>query len=92
MPDIDAKLISQAAYARHRGCTRQAVRQAVAGKRITTFGPDKQIDATLADAQWQRNTRARTSSKAPPPGPVADDDHDDHAAGGVSYHGWRTRR
>lgn len=30
--------------------------------RIKTFGPEKLIDAELADAQWARNTRARVRS------------------------------
>jgi hypothetical protein len=51
--------MKQAEYARHRDCSREAVRNAVASGRITTFGPDKLIDPTLADAQWQRNTRVR---------------------------------
>ncbi len=92
MSKVDSKLITQAEYSRHRGCSREAVRQAVESERITTFGPEKLIDATLADAQWQRNTRARASTKASPAAPVAADDHDDHAAGGGSYHDWRTRR
>jgi hypothetical protein len=88
MPQGD-KLLTQAEYSRHRGCSREAVRKAVDAGRITAFGPDKLIDATLADAQWQRNTRARASTKAPPAAPVAGDDH---AGAGGSYHDWRTRR
>lgn len=61
----DAKLLTQAQYARSRrarelpGGTREAVRKAVDQGRITAFGPDKLIDLALADSQWQRNTRAR---------------------------------
>ena len=91
----DAKLLTQAEYARHRGCSREAVRKAVEAGRITPFGPDKLIDATLADAQWQRNTRARASSRVPPPAVEAADDHSDHsdhAGTGGSYHEWRRRR
>jgi len=51
--------MTQAEYSRHRDCSREAVRKAVDSGRITTFGPDKLIDATLADAHWARNTRAR---------------------------------
>ena len=59
----DNKLMTQAEYARHRCCSREAVRKAVVGERITTFGPDKLVDADLADAQWLRNTRARASGR-----------------------------
>lgn len=51
--------MTQAEYSRHRNCSREAVRKAVDAGRITTFGPDKLIDAELADAHWARNTRAR---------------------------------
>ena len=68
MSSVNPKLITQAEYSRHRGCSRPAVLRAVQAGRITVFGLDKLIDATLADAQWARNTRARVSSKpaAPP--------------------------
>jgi len=62
MTQLDTTLLKQAEYARHRHCSREAVRNAVASGRITTFGPDKLIDPELADAQWQRNTRARVRS------------------------------
>lgn len=62
MAQVDTKLMTQAEYSRHRDCSREAVRKAVEAGRITTFGPDKLIDAQLADAQWQRNTRARVDS------------------------------
>ena len=52
-------MMTQAEYSRHRDCSREAVRKAVDAGRIKTFGPDKLIDAELADAQWARNTRAR---------------------------------
>ncbi len=88
MPDIDSRLLTQAAYARHRGCSRQAVLQAVAAQRITTFGPDKLIDPELADAQWQRNTRARAQASDPAAG---ESPPSDGAAAGT-YRDWRTRR
>jgi len=95
MPQGDNKLMTQAEYARHRGCSREAVRKAVAGERIKTFGPDKQVDADLADLQWQRNTRARASNgpataghgAAGAAGSQADDEGD-----GGSYNDWRVRR
>ena len=62
MTQPDTTLLKQAEYARHRHCSREAVRNAVASGRITTFGPDKLIDPELADAQWQRNTRVRVRS------------------------------
>lgn len=62
---VDTKLMTQADYARHRGCSREAVRKAVDSGRITTFGPDKLIDRDLADVQWKRNTRARVDSGSP---------------------------
>jgi phage terminase Nu1 subunit (DNA packaging protein) len=56
---VDTRMMTQAEYSRHRDCSREAVRKAVDAGRIKTFGPDKLIDAELADAQWARNTRAR---------------------------------
>jgi hypothetical protein len=44
-----------AAYARHRGCSRQAVYKALETGRITR-GPDGSIDPAKADAQWLANT------------------------------------
>ena len=59
MTQPDTNLLKRAEYARHRNCSREAVGNAVASGRITTFGPDKLIDPVLADAQWKRNTRVR---------------------------------
>lgn len=70
MATRDTKLLTQAEYARSRaarglpGGTREAVRKAVDQGRISAFGPDKLIDQELADAQWERNTRARVSPQA----------------------------
>lgn len=64
--------MTQAEYARHRGCSREAVRKAIESGRITTFGPEKLIDAVLADAQWQRNTRPRAPGVAPSSAGAAD--------------------
>ncbi len=64
------KLLTQAEYARHRdaqgmsGGTRQAVARAVEAERISTIGPDKLIDPQVADIQWERNSRARASTRA----------------------------
>jgi len=63
------KLMTQAEYARHReaqgmsGGTRQAVARAVEAERISTIGPDKLIDPQVADIQWERNSRARASTR-----------------------------
>jgi hypothetical protein len=70
MPKSDPNLLTQAEYARSRkarelpGGSREAVRKAVEEKRISVFGPDKLIDAHLADSQWERNTRARVGQAA----------------------------
>ncbi|KQT10977.1 hypothetical protein [Ramlibacter sp. Leaf400] len=70
MAKSDPKLLTQAEYARSRkerglpGGSREAVRKAVEEGRISAFGPDKLIDRELADAQWERNTRARLSPEA----------------------------
>lgn len=70
MANRDPKLLTQAAYARHReerglpGGTREAVRKAIAAGDVSAFGPDKLIDPELADQQWARNRRARISPQA----------------------------
>lgn len=61
--------MTQAEYARHReglglsGATRQAVARAVESGRISTIGDDKLIDPAVADIQWERNSRARASTR-----------------------------
>lgn len=69
----DTELITQAAYARRRGCSREAVRRQVDAKHIDAFGPDKLICPKLADAQWAERVRARADSQraAPEPPPAA---------------------
>ena len=93
MARADTKLLTQAEYARHRDCSREAVRKAVVAGRITTFGPDKLIDPGLADAQWARNTRVRISETsaptAAPPVAVIVANEVDHAQ---SYEDARRRR
>ena len=70
------QLISQAEYAKRRGCSQVAVHKAVKAKRITLI--EGMIDPIVADMQWQQNTRARASSKpqasAPQDKPEADSD------------------
>lgn len=66
-------LLTQAAYARHRGCSKVAVGKAVAAGRISLV--NGLIDPTVADIQWQANSRARASSSQPeqlPLGAVSD--------------------
>ena len=55
-------IMSQRAYARHRGCAISTVQEAIATNRIQTL-PDGQIDSDVADGEWARNTR-----QAVPPG------------------------
>jgi hypothetical protein len=50
-------MMSQRQYAAHRGVARSAVQRAINEGRIST-APDGQIDADLADAEWERNTIA----------------------------------
>lgn len=57
------KLLSKAAYARHRGCDEKAVRKAISEGRISAIGG--KIDPEVADIQWTKNTRARISRAAP---------------------------
>ena len=55
-------LITQAEYAKLRGCSAVAVHKAVKANRITLI--DGKIDPEVADIQWERNSRARIGSKA----------------------------
>ena len=50
------QLMSQRAYARHRGVTLAAVQKAIKSARISTI--DGKIDPAVADIQWARNTNA----------------------------------
>jgi hypothetical protein len=61
MPVGTVQFITQAEYARRRGCTEGAVRRAVKDGRITLI--DGKIDPVAADAQWARNTRVRAGSR-----------------------------
>jgi hypothetical protein len=62
MPVGTVQLITQAEYARRRGCTEGAVRRAVRDGRISLI--NGKIDPVAADAQWARNTRVRAGSRA----------------------------
>lgn len=62
-----SNLITQAEYSRHRGCSREAVRQAIEAGRISTLpGPNgrKLIDPDVADIEWKRNTDQKQSERA----------------------------
>lgn len=61
MPISTVQTITQAEYARRRGCTEGAVRRAVRDGRITLI--DGKVDPVAADAQWARNTRVRAGSR-----------------------------
>ena len=76
-----AHLISQAEYARRRGVDPTSVRDAIRAGRITLI--DGKIDPSVADVQWQANTRRRAraidEAPAPPPMPMGE--------GGYAYTG-----
>lgn len=61
MPVSTVQTITQAEYARRRGCTEGAVRRAVRDGRISLI--EGRIDPVAADAQWARNTRVRAGSR-----------------------------
>jgi len=54
-------VMSQRAYARHRGVSASTVQKAIGSGRIHTL-PNGQIDSEIADAEWARNTQ----TQAPP--------------------------
>lgn len=53
--------LSRRAYAKHRGVSETAVRKAIQEGRIE-LEPNDKIDPEKADAQWDQNTRKRSSS------------------------------
>lgn len=58
--------LSIRAYARHRGVSHVAVKKAIDTGRISTL-PDGTINASLADAEWAKNTEApRAGTRARP--------------------------
>ncbi len=62
MTQVPQKLLTPAAYARHRGVSRPAVVKALHAGRIT-LTPEGLIDPIAADAQWLANTRPRITPK-----------------------------
>jgi hypothetical protein len=62
-------------YARHRGCTLQAVQKAIADGRISTVedaAGKRKVDQVAADVAWSRNTDAGKRSLLFADGPSAD--------------------
>ncbi len=51
-------ILTQRAYASHRGVSHKAVQKAIAAGRISTL-PDGRIDSDAADREWETNTRER---------------------------------
>ena len=96
------KLLTQAEYAKHRGCSQVAVHKAVKAGRISLI--NDRIDPAVADIQWAQNTRARATVKppasvasvgdvAPPPGTPRDEARaDEPRAGDDGYWSARVRR
>ena len=85
------KLLSYSAYARHRGCSVEAVSKAVETGRISTMMGKrglKQIDPVVADREWAANTDPMMQRGAQPELPLmpsdeeleADDDTGDDEA------------
>lgn len=62
---MNAELITQAEYARRRGCAKSAVAKAVKTGRIRLV--DGLIDPVQADADWLRNSRVRIEAGKPRP-------------------------
>ena len=71
-------VLSQRAYAKHRGVALSAVQKAISTGRISTMA-DGRIDPGVADAEWAANTKARP----PVVRRQADDDQD--ASGAAQY-------
>lgn len=91
-----AELISQAAYARRRGVSQEAVRKAIAKKRISGIveGNRVMVDPEVADIQWAKNTDPDQSARANAPkgksARVAGSDETEKT--GTAYWDARTRR
>ena len=83
-----AGVVSQAAFARHRGVSRQAVARAIAEGRIHALA-DGRIDVAIADRAWDANTDpARAAPPALPAGvvhPRPPDESADGAPSDISY-------
>lgn len=71
-----SKLLSQLAYAKHRGCTHGAVRKAILSGRlkkalVTDANGKVSIDPVVADSEWQSNTSPAMQRGAAAPTPAA---------------------
>lgn len=96
-------MMSQAEYARHRGVSREAVRQAVKAGRVKLTA-DGQLDVAAADASWGERSRARTrtgangragvavSRQAPKPPPAVPPAASGDDRGEADYFAERARR
>jgi hypothetical protein len=72
-------ILSQRAYARHRGVALSAVQKAISTGRISTMA-DGRIDSDVADGEWAANTRTR-----PPAARRTQSDDDGDAFGAAQY-------
>lgn len=63
---MKVELVTKSKYAEMRGCAASAVTKAIQEGRITTVASNgrEMIDPSVADIQWQRNTRARVDSSS----------------------------
>jgi len=73
-------ILSQRAYARHRGVALSAVQKAIETKRISTQ-PDGRIDSEQADVAWEQNT-----TRHAPPITKRGQDEDDVSIFGASQY------
>jgi hypothetical protein len=80
-------VMSQRAYARHRGVAISTVQEAIARGQISTLA-DGQIDSDAADEEWTRNTR----QAVPPAGSRRANDDDIDAFGASQYNKARAVR
>lgn len=91
MPAATVELVTKAEYARRRGVTEGAVRQAVRDGRITEV--DGKIDPAAADEEWARNSRVRAgSAPSEPNAEVPGDEADRPASDAWQYQVSRARR
>lgn len=74
-------ILSQRAYARHRGVALSAVQKAIETGRISKL-PDGRIDSEQADAAWEQNTTRR----APPIAKRGQEEDEGAAFGGASQY------
>lgn len=73
-------ILSQRAYARHRGVALSAVQKAIETGRISTQ-PDGRIDSDRADVEWEQNT----TQHAPPISKRGHDEDDVSIFGASQY-------